>query len=858
LAELIESGTGIAILGPAGVGKSRLLHELVGRAERSGVAVVATVASQSTRTIPFAPFVELLPGGPTTDRLAMLGAARTSLEARAGGRGLLLAVDDAHQLDESSLAFLMSAVNSGVATVAFTARTGEPMESDLVDLWTNGVISRIDVGPLGRDEARLLLEATLGPVSTEVDAELWRLAEGNPLILHELIEGARGTSMEKGDKDVWELTGSIAESPRLSDLVASRLGSLPEELRPTMDMVAVGAPLPWRLAVAAVGEYLPALEDKGLVAASGTSGDRKLVAAHPLYGEILEAHIGEARTRAAYRKLVEAATKVDSIADPLQVALWQRDSGEVVSPELAIAGARAALVRHEPGLTEELLRALGTSDDRVALLLGRALSYRQRFAEAEELLAGREPSDPEVLGEIASIRAQNMGFGLGRVVEARTLLHQVAGRIEDPELRARLINERAMVSAIHGDFVDSMLASNQVLSDPDTSVVSRAAAYVTLTVALAMTGDCDRMDEVLVDALDVTTRARDVLPFARDQVGVMQMSSALHAGRIPDALRLCSEAIDERDRGNAMATTWLTASVMAQELSGQLIEARTAAHAALRIFAEADPFGLEAQARGVVGLASGQMGIAVPEDTFELDHPQAGPRLTVWIDRGRAWSLAARDDIESAIGVLVKGGRAAAEGEHDAWAALCFSDVVRFGRPDLVLSDLRRIDTSRGAHLLDAIKQQAEAAAGENAEQLRAVSERFASFGCWLLAAEAYAQASVRYKAENDDANAARSAALSMAAEARCQDPRTPALAARPSLVTPRELVVSLDAAAGLTSPQISEKRFISARTVDNPSQFRLQEDGSFRPRGARGDIHNRWSRCPVKRRVRDTWWRCP
>lgn len=780
------------------------------------MAVVTTVASQSTRSIPFAPFVELLPGGPTQDRLAMLGAARTSLEGRAGGRGLLLAVDDAHHLDETSLAFLISAVSSRVATVALTARTGEPMESDLVDLWTNGVISRMDVGPLGRDEAQLLLEATLGVVTPELDAELWRLADGNPLILHELIEGARGISMAKDDEDVWVLTGSLAESPRLSDLVASRLRALPEDLMPAMDMVAVGAPLPWRLAVAAVGEHLPELEEKGLVTGSGTSGDRKLVAAHPLYGEILEAHIGEMRTRAAYRKLVEAATRVDSIPDPLQVALWQRDSGEVVSPELAMAGAQAALVRHEPGLTEEILRPLGTTDDRVALLLGRALSYRQRFAEAEELLAGREPSDPEILGEVASIRAQNMGFGLGRVTEARTLLHEVAGRIDDPELRARLINEWAMVSAIHGDFDDSMSASNQVLSDPDTSVVSRAAAYVTLTVALAMTGDCDRMDEILDDALDVTTRARDVLPFARDQVGVMQMSSALHAGRIPEALRLCTEALDERDRGNAMTTTWLTASVMAQELSGQLVEARSSAQAALRIFADADPFGLEAQARGVVGMTSGQMGIPVPEDTFGLQHPQAGPRLTVWLSRGRAWSLAARDDIESAVRVVVQAGKEAAEREHYAWAALCFSDVVRFDSAELVLSDLRRIDSSRGAHLLDAIKQHAEAVAAEDAEHLLAVSKRYVSFGCWLLAAEGYARASARYQSENDPVNAARSAAMSMTAERRCQEPRTPALAARPSLVTPRELEVSVDAAAGLTSPQISEKRYISVRTVDN------------------------------------------
>lgn len=814
---LVESGTGIAILGPAGVGKSRLLHELVGRAENAGTAVIRAVASVSTRSIPFAPFVGLLPGGPTPDRLAMLGAALTALEDRAGSHGVLLAVDDAHHLDESSLAFLTSASTSGVAIIALTARTGEPMKSDLVDLWTNGVIARIDVGPLDRDETRVLVESTLGAVTPELEAELWRLAEGNPLILHELIEGTVGISIEKDEKDEWHLTGSLAESPRLSDLVKSRLRALPAELRPAMDMVAVGAPLPWHVAVAAVGDRVADLEDQGLVTGSGTSWDRKLVAAHPLYGEILKAHVGEARSRAAYRTLVDAAIQVDQIPDPLQVALWQRDSGKLVSPELAMTGAHAALVRHEPGLTEELLRPLGPEDDQVALLLGRALSYRQRFAEAEEILAGREPSDPEVLGEIASIRAQNMGFGLGDVPRARSLLEEAAARIEDPDLRARLTNERAMVSAIHGDFVDSMSASNTVLSDPETSDVSRAAAYVTLTVALAMTGDCDHMDEVVDDALDVTTRVREVLPFARDQVGIMNMSSALHAGRIEEALFLCVQALEGTDRGGAMTTTWLSAAAMAYELSGQLALAASTAEEAVRLFAEADPFGLEAQTRGLVASSNGQMGDPGPGESLDdLDLVGSGPRLTIWVNRGRAWSAAARGELELAAQIAAQGGQNGLDGEHYAWAALCLSDAVRFGHPSLAVEGLRQVDSSKGAHLIEAMQQHAEALVTEDAEGLENVAARFGALGASLLAAEAYAQASLMMASNGEEAKAGRRVALSIALENLCQQPRTPALSSRPSIVSAREVEVALDAARGLTSPQIAEKHFISVRTVDN------------------------------------------
>lgn len=44
----------------------------------------------------------------------------------------------------------------------------------------------------------------------------------------------------------------------------------------------------------------------------------------------------------------------------------------------------------------------------------------------------------------------------------------------------------------------------------------------------------------------------------------------------------------------------------------------------------------------------------------------------------------------------------------------------------------------------------------------------------------------------------------------------TPALRARPNLVTKRETDIAMAAASGGTSPEIAESRFLSVRTVDN------------------------------------------
>jgi DNA-binding CsgD family transcriptional regulator/tetratricopeptide (TPR) repeat protein len=817
--QLVASGTGLALVGPAGVGKSRLLSELGGEYESGGGSVIRAVASATTRSIPFAPFIELLPGGPTPDRLAMLAAARQELETQVGGRRTLISIDDAHHLDPVSLSFLVSIVGSGSATVAMTARVGEMMEPDLVDLWTDGKIQRTDLGPLARVDARRLVESVLGGATTaRLETELWRLSSGNPLVMHEILEGAVGTTIVQDTDGTWDLDGSPARSPRLADLVTSRLRAIPGDLRPAMDVVALGAPIPYATAWAALGERLADLENRRLVMTAGSGGERTIVPAHPLYGEILKAQIGESRVRAACRTLLRAAGTGE---DPLRLALWQRDAGETVSVDIAVGGAQAALIRHDPALCEELLAPLDATDDRIALLRGRALSYQQRFEEAETMLADRWPGDPQLLTEIASIRAQNLGFGFGQVPEARDLLEAAARDVDDPDLRARLKNERAMVSAIHGDFSDAMSASDEVLNDPNTSPPSRAAAYVTLTVALAMTGNVTRFDAIHDEALRYAILANEVLPFAWDQIEVMQVVTLINAGKMLEAVELSEAAIERAGRGDALLPTWLAAKTMALLPTGRLGSALTAAQRAYELFAEADPFGLQPQALGLIAYASGQRGD--PPPSAALDHIEVSPltpRLSVWIDLGRAWAAWARGRPLDGAQIAVEGARRGIAGEHYAWAALCLCDAARLGAPGLAIDQLPKIAAAGGAEFLDRIRLYIESLAGGDSDRTLEAAGGFASLGACLLAADAYAQAAAILADRDEPVRAARSVMLSRRAELQCDDPSTPALVHRPRLLTPRELEVAFDAGRGLSSRDIAAKRFISARTVDNHLRY--------------------------------------
>lgn len=810
----VGSGTGIAIVGSAGVGKSRLLHEVTNQLQNLEFGVFDARATVTTRDLPFAPFIELLPSVPIEDRSAMLGQALASLAGHAGKRGLVLTVDDAHHLDPLSLALLISVVTSAAATVALTARTGESMHQDLVDLWTNGAIERIDLRPLDKRQAATLVEDVLGGVDPQVHEELWELSGGNPLVLHEVVEGAIGGSLLRDEGGPWERTAPLASSARLSDLVRSRLWSLPAHLRPSMAMVAVGAPLPLRLAGDAMGDGLQALEELGLVREVGT-GDRSVVAAHPLYGEILKANMSDGRSKAALRSLVRAAAATPRAADPVLAASWQEQLGSMDHPELAVAGGAAALVRHDPVLAERLVRPVGVDNPAAAVVLGRALSYQQRYEEAEQVLSAHEFGDSSLAGEAASIRAQNLGFGLGRVGEARDILSEAAGRVEDPEMRARLHNERGMISAIHGDFVDARAAAGSVVGDESLGSMPRAAAYTTLTVALAMTGDCEGMDRIVESAIATCEDASRILPFAKDQVEIMQMVSLVNAGRIPEAISLSDTALERVGEASALTATWLTARAMTLDAGGFHRQATAAAQQGLDLYSAADPFGLEPQVRGVLALILGQLNDAeagAPLADVELEVP--APRLTVWLDRGRAWAAVASDDLDTAVEILLPGAGNAFEGEHYAWSVLCLHDAVRLGRAQEVADRLRELPEMPGARLIQTMVDHGFAHVEQDADALSAVAWRFAELGAPLLSAEAWAQAAGL--APEGSAESARAVLSSIAQEQRCEQPSTPALRSRPTSISSREAQVALDAASGLTSPQIAEARFLSVRTVDN------------------------------------------
>lgn len=106
-----------------------------------------------------------------------------------------------------------------------------------------------------------------------------------------------------------------------------------------------------------------------------------------------------------------------------------------------------------------------------------------------------------------------------------------------------------------------------------------------------------------------------------------------------------------------MKATWLSAFGLALDLGGRLRQAVEVGKAALAVYAEGDPFGLEAQTRGLLAFAHGQMGGDEEDQTLgRLELTVQAPRLAVSVDRGRAWSSVARGTVEDGVRIVVAGG----------------------------------------------------------------------------------------------------------------------------------------------------------------------------------------------------------
>jgi class 3 adenylate cyclase/tetratricopeptide (TPR) repeat protein len=435
----------VSVIGPAGIGKTRLAQEIAEEIEGHGQRVLWGRSLPYEEQTPYRAFGQILRraagiyendgvevarqklsalvaslfpvqevadttrylslvlglgvGEAASESIHLLFAARRVVELLSEQGPLLLVFEDVHWADDSLLDlidYLVSHVRDH--PVAFLA-LARPEFLEARPAWGAGMIGHtmLALEPLTAVEAREVVDTLLTRVDPSTAAKVVETAEGNPLFIEELVLAM------SDEAAVGELPATVRAA------IAARIDSLPHDARTALLHASVIGQSFWRGVLDQIGQLeqvdgsLDALEARGLIrrhAQSQVEGDAEFSFKHVLIRDVAYATLPRALRRdlhVATARVIEA-----SVPDPTELAWvlahhW-REGGE---PDRAIeyliaAGdrARAALAIEETyDFYSRALELAETEEDRrrIRLRRGVALSELEQYSRADKELADLIP-----------------------------------------------------------------------------------------------------------------------------------------------------------------------------------------------------------------------------------------------------------------------------------------------------------------------------------------------------------------------------------------------------------------------------------------------------------------------------------
>jgi hypothetical protein len=240
-----EATSAIVLLGVAGVGKSRLAREALRQAEEKGLVTQWVQATRSAATVPLGAFAGVIPAGARSeDPLELLRLSAAALRELGGAHPLVLGIDDAQLLDDSSAALVLELTLSEAAFVVITLRTGEPVPDAVVSVWKDAGAARLELETLGAQETDALAEAIVGgPIEEWALRWIYATSLGNPLYVRELTRGALAGGALTDVHGLWRMPARPPVSASLTELIAVRMTGLSDAEHRALELLAFGEPL---------------------------------------------------------------------------------------------------------------------------------------------------------------------------------------------------------------------------------------------------------------------------------------------------------------------------------------------------------------------------------------------------------------------------------------------------------------------------------------------------------------------------------------------------------------------------------------------------------------------------------------
>jgi DNA-binding CsgD family transcriptional regulator len=556
LGRVAAGGPAIVLVeGEAGIGKSRLLAEVLADARGRGMQVAAGRAEELERTRPFGLLA------------SALGCIRSSADPRRAAIAGLLAAQGAGDqgpitvTSDPGLRFRV--VDAFTDLVEELALAG-PVLLGLDDLQWADPSSLLTLGALGRrlDYLPVGLIGCLrpSPRSAELDrlAGALETAGARHLALHpltgEAVTGlvAQAVAAEPGPRLLTQVAGAAGNPLFITEL----LGALAQEEAVTAvggraEVAETVMPPTLRLTILRRVSFLPeptlqALRSASVLGAGFSLTDlatitgRAAVDLSVVLGEAIRARVLEddgQRLRFRHELIRDAI--YEDLAGSVRRAL-HREAGQ----RLAQAGAPALQVAEHlargaaPGDTEAVTwlaraarQAAPRSPDVAADLLGRAAG----------LMAPGDPGRDRLLAEQVSSL-----LWAGRLADAETACRSLLGRNLDPSLESTVRACLGHALLTSGQVRDGLHELERACQSPLLTGPERARAQAWASFARMFLADLDGAAAAAAQARAAAVSARDHVATSISMVTLAMTS--LRRGHLPEALRIADDAMRLADQ----------------------------------------------------------------------------------------------------------------------------------------------------------------------------------------------------------------------------------------------------------------------------------------------------------------------
>jgi DNA-binding SARP family transcriptional activator len=272
----VGQGQVVAIVGEAGVGKTRIVTELSRLARSRNARTIVGRAYETAQVLAFAPWVDALRAGLAAVPEALLGlepawraelarvvpeaserasrrpdpadatrifeAITRLVERLAARQPLVVVLEDAHWADDMTLrlvAYLGRRLERRPVLLVVTAREEQLADSVLLgvalkELGDHGRLLRVPLAGLSRDDTTALVRALAragrdDAALARLDERVWQVSAGNPLLVVETVRTLRDTPS----------TDAAALPTPVRELVRARLRRLSEDARRVVSIASI-------------------------------------------------------------------------------------------------------------------------------------------------------------------------------------------------------------------------------------------------------------------------------------------------------------------------------------------------------------------------------------------------------------------------------------------------------------------------------------------------------------------------------------------------------------------------------------------------------------------------------------------